>query len=129
MSCIRGCDAVEKDDPSKLLVRCLRGVILNSFDPKPTSFIENVDDDELYRRMTDVLKNHDHYPVHYILHLLHGAEIVGFKHPDTDTRDRWWWFYRNLVKCFHLTPEIEVDLDARLSACEEKFAQASEVAK
>ena len=31
--------------------------------------------------MIAVLKNHDHYPAHYLLHLLHGAEIVGYKHP------------------------------------------------
>lgn len=124
MSCIRGCDAVAKDDPSKLLVRCLRAAVLNSFDPKPSSFIENVDENELLRRMTAVLKSHDHYPVHYIMHLLHGAEIVGYKWPDEGAAN-WWWFYRKLCQCFHVNPETEEEMDARLGACEAKFAQAA----
>ena len=126
MSCIRGCDSVPKDDPTKLLARCLRAVILVSFDPKPSSFIENVEDPELERRMVAVLKDHDHYPVHYIMHLLHGAEIIGYHHPDWSVRDDWNWFYIKLCSCFHLNPESKAALDERLGAEETKFAaQAS----
>ena len=81
MSCVRGCDNVPKEDPAKALTRCLRGVLLNSFDPRPSSFIEHADDMELRDRMISVLKNHDHYPIHYIMHLMHGAEIIGYKWP------------------------------------------------
>jgi hypothetical protein len=122
MSCIRGCDSVPKDDPSKLLVRCLRAVLLVSFDEKPSSFIENVDGYVLGARMKAVLKNHDHYPVHYIMHLLHGAEIVGYKHPDPLLRDQWFWFYEQLCKCFHVEPERRVNMDNRLGALETEFA-------
>jgi len=118
MACVRGCDSVPKEDATKALARCLRAVLLVSFDPKPTSFIEHVDDDELQRRMIAVLKNHDHYPVHYIMHLLHGSEIVGYKHPDREVRDVWHWFYVKLAGCFHLNVESEEELDARLGACE-----------
>lgn len=127
MSCIRGCDNVPKEDPTKLLARCLRAVVLVSFDEKPTSFIEMVDDAELGRRMVAVLKNHDHYAAHYLLHLMHGSEIVGFKHPDHEVRERWRWFYVNLARCFHLFPETEYDLDERLGACEAKFAEAAKI--
>jgi hypothetical protein len=128
MSCVRGCDNVPKNDATKLLARCLRATMLVSFDPKPSSFIEHVDDDELGRRMAAVLKNHDHYPVHYLLHLLHGAEIVGYKHPDPGLRRHWRWFYVNLANCFHLFPETEYDLDERLGACEDKFAANARIA-
>jgi hypothetical protein len=122
MSCVRGCDNLPKDDPSKALVRCLRATVLVSFDKKPASFIENVDDDELNRRMVAVLKSHDHYPVHYLLHLLHGAEIVGYKHPDREIANLWDWFYTNLCRCFHVNPESHEQMDNRLGACEAQFA-------
>lgn len=86
MSCIRGCDNVPKEDATKLLARCLRAVVLRSFDEKPTSFIEHVGFDELRLRMVAVLKNHDHYPVHYLLHLMHGAEIIGCQPRSADCR-------------------------------------------
>ncbi len=125
MACVRGCDNVPKEDATKALARCLRAVTLVSFDRNPSSFIENVGDTELRDRMMAVLKNHDHYPIHYIMHLMHGAEIVGYKHPDPHTRDCWRWFYTNLVRCLHLLPETEYDLDERLGACEAKFAEAA----
>ena len=121
MACVRGCDNVPKEDPTKALARCLRGTILNSFDRKPTSFIENVDDVQLRERMIAVLKNHDHYPVHYVMHLMHGSEIVGYKCPAPEAVF-WRWFYEKLAQCFHLNIETEAQLDARLGACEARFA-------
>ena len=121
MACVRGCDCVPKEDATKALARCLRGMILRSFDPKPTSFVENVDDEELRRRMVAVLKNHDHYPIHYIMHLMHGSEIIGYKCPAPEAVF-WRWFYEKLAQCFHLNVETEEQLDARLGACEARFA-------
>lgn len=122
MACVRGCDNVPKEDATKLLARCLRAVMLRSFDPRPSSFIENVTAAELGDRMRAVLENHDHYPVHYLLHLAHGAEIIGYKHPDAFIRQQWSWFYIQLARCFHLTPETETALDERLGAPEDKFS-------
>jgi len=121
MACVRGCDSVPKEDPTKALARPLRSMILRSFDPKPTSFIEHVDDVELRERMVAVLKNHDHYPVHYLLHLMHGSEIIGYKCPAPEAVF-WRWFYEKLAQCFHLNIETEEQLDARLGACEVRFA-------
>jgi len=44
MAYVRGCDSVPKEDPTKALARCLRSMILVSFDLEPTSFIEHVSD-------------------------------------------------------------------------------------
>jgi len=118
---VRGCDSVPKEDATKALARCLRAMILVSFDPEPSSFIEHVNDKELYHRMVTVLKNHDHYPVHFILHLMLGAEIVGYKCPKAQA-GCWRWFYKQLAQCFHLYPETEKQLDTRLGACETEFA-------
>lgn len=127
LSCIRGCDSVPKEDASKLLARCLRGVVLVSFDTKPSSFIDDVGHAETFNRMTAVLKNCDHYPVHYIMHLMHGAEIIAYKHPDQLVRDLWRRFYVRLARGFHLFPETPYDLDVRLNAKEEDFAENARI--
>ena len=124
MAGVRGCDSVPKEDATKALARCFRATILRSFGPKPSSFIEFVDDEELRKRMVAVLKNHDHYPIHFILHLMHGSEIIGYKWPDP-AAVFWHWFYEKLAQCFHLNVETEEQLDARLGACETKFAAHS----
>ena len=127
MSVIRGCDNAPKEDPCKSLARCLRFVLLRSFSDKPSSFIENVHDDELRRRMIAVLSSHDEYPIHYIMHLLHATEIIGYHHPDHCVSARWGWFYVNLCKCFHLNPETKGQLDERLGACEDQFASNARI--
>ncbi len=127
LSCIRGCDSVPKEDASKLLARCLRGVVLVSFDTKPSRFIDQVDQREVARRMIAVLKNCDHYPVHYVAHLMHGAAIIGYKHPDQEVADQWRRFYIRLARGLHLFPETGYDLDARLNAEEEEFAERAKI--
>ncbi len=133
LSSVRGCDSVPKEDASKMLVRMLRGVTLISFDPKPSSFIEKVHSfEELKKRMRAVLSNHDHYPVHYLLHLTHAAEILGYKHPrdnidNANIASSFLWFYCQLANCFHLTPESEEQMDKRLYAGEAEFAKGQKV--
>lgn len=127
VSAMRGCDSEPKEDATKALTRCLRGVVLHSYDKHPSSFIEYVGNDELHRRMVAVLKNHDHYPVHYITHLMHAAEIIGFKHPVESVSVVWKWFYEKLCRSFHVNPETEQQMDERLGACEEVFAQRASI--
>lgn len=122
LSCVRGCDNVGKEDPSKAVVRALRGTFLRSFSTKPRSFIEvKIPDYELQERFALFLKDFDHLPVHYVTHLMFSAEIVGYKHPDLKTRIAWINFYLKLVHKLHLQPELENQLDSRLNAPEDRF--------
>lgn len=120
---IRGCDTAPRNDPSKLLVRCLRNEILIPFCGNPAksaSFIEAAPLTILEHRMQEVVKNHDHYPSHYVGHLILCAEIIGYKKPSSS----WLAFYFNMVHSYHLLPETERELDTRLNADEETFGQA-----
>lgn len=65
--------------------------------------------------------NHDELPKHYLAHLMHGAQILGYKHPDERFRSRWMKFYREMVSMFHLNPETEAEMDKRLSDWERKY--------
>jgi len=110
LSAIRGCDGKSKEDPSKAVVRALRRIILHNADPT-NSFMK----EELYNERVDAFVGDiDQYPVHFIMHLTHAAEIVGYKHPDHLIRGRWLDIYRKLVKALHLNPELENQLDVRL---------------
>lgn len=57
----------------------------------------------------------DELPHHYLLHLVHGSEIIGYKHPDHRFADRWRGFYLACVEDMHLTAETEAEMDIRLN--------------
>lgn len=123
VSAVRGADNASKEDSTKALIRVYRDVILVSFNDTPSSFIEKVNLNEVKERMEKVLKNFDHYQIHYILHLIHAAEIIGYKHPDISVSNLWLWFYYKFVSKLHMNPETEKQLDNRLLSCEKEFKE------
>lgn len=123
---IRGCDTAPKSDVSKSLARCLREVVLNAFvgdSAKAKTFIEKVSDQELLRRMVDFLYSLDQYPLHYVMHVIHASEIVGYFYRGTDSlaQVRWAWFYGAACHKLHMYPETKEQLNARLLKDETEF--------
>lgn len=128
VSAVRGCDDEPRNSCTKILIRCLRETMLVCHcgdSAKAATFIEKVDPVELLRRMDEVRKNLDHLPHHFVMHLIHAAEIIGYKHPDDRVSQPWMAYYAKLVHCLHLNPETEEQLDRRLNADEESFARAA----
>jgi len=126
VSAIRGCDSVEREDPSKWLVRCFRGVLLRAHcgDVKEAgSFMVPFDQEIWDHTVADFLRSIDHYPNHWLLHFMHACEIVGYKHPNVGISTAFLRLYLRLVKKFHLVPESELQLDARLNADEKTFVK------
>lgn len=64
---------------------------------------------------TNFFNHVDSIPHHYYMHLMHGAEIIGYKHPDKLYCDRWLTFYLRACHDLHLNPETEEQLDSRLN--------------
>jgi hypothetical protein len=121
----RGPDGVGKYHPCKAVVRAYRGTVLVAakygrpldWGEKADTFmsLERFANDAVWRQDVDAfLDAHDELPKHYLAHLMHGAQIVGFKHPDDRFRSRWSGFYHQLVDVFHLNPETEEEMDERL---------------
>lgn len=126
LTSVRGCDTAPKHDASKLLARDYRGEILKCHcgnASKAATFIEEPSHEELIKRFLDYRKNLDHYPHHYVMHLVHAAEIVGYYHPSVPRRELWNQFYRDLCRGLHVNPETKEELDARLNADEETFGE------
>lgn len=120
---IRAPDTLSKSHPAKLLCRWYRRCILTCAfcrvvhstaheycGGKFTGSILNVDE-----VAKNYLINVDEIPHHYHLHLVHGAQIIGYKHPIPDIKYWWFDFYMKAVNDMHLYPESEKQMDYRLA--------------
>lgn len=134
MTAVRGPDGVPKYGATKMLLRWYRrcvlfcalehAVISDPRDPRGGSFTGpsldgSVDDPPDWEVAMDgvvggVLKEVDGLPHHFLLHLIHAAEIVGYKHPDGKIRAWWRRVYRRFVDSFHMHAEAEAEMDHRL---------------
>lgn len=134
LTAVRGCDDAPKDDPSKLFTRMLRGCFLNAHcgDPlKAQTFIEAPKKASMYpleefeKRFTAFRKNLDHYPHHFIMHIVHSIEVIGYYHPDPEIMELVHKFYCKLCNGLHVNIEWKDQMDARLNKDEESFGKAN----
>lgn len=124
MAC-RGPDGMRKSHPAKALIRAYRGCVLNAASTgvplevgRGDSYMETalLQDSVGWRNaVLGYLFDVDEIPLHYHLHLLHGAEILGYKYPNTAIAVRWLDFYYQGVDDMHLYQESEAQMDARLN--------------
>jgi len=124
MAGLRGCDTARKDDHSKTVTRGIRACLLNNADPTNTFIGDPIPKDEIVKQF---LWDLDSYPMHFIAHTMHAAEIIGYKYPDLVVSAWWCSFYKDLVKALHLNPETEEQLDVRLGYTEADEKALAEV--
>ena len=131
VSAVRGCDVSPKDCPVKRLSRYLRGCILVPHVgdiARASTFMSRPTQDEWRETVQGFFaEDWDMMPLHYVLHLAHASQILGYYHPDIDSVDYGWlrtaWreFYVKMCSKMHLNPETREQLDARLNADEATF--------
>ena len=118
MTGMRGPDECNKHNPAKAMVRFLRGAIC-----KPAGNWSGYNDNDFMwgdygvfgtwqRQFFD---DPDGYPHHFIMHLVHCAEVIGYKHPDRQIRYSWNRFYLAACQAFHMLGETEGSMDERLN--------------
>jgi hypothetical protein len=66
-------------------------------------------------------KDVDHYPHHYVMHVVHAAQVLGCYHPEPVRARVWAKFYEDLCKGLHVNPESRAQLERRLNADEVSF--------
>lgn len=123
VSAMRGCDTLPKHHPVKTITRALRADTLVSFAKNPASFIKSLSHEEFFDLVPVVLEDLDALPWHYVMHLAHAAEILGYHHPDSQRAGCWRLFYMQFCRKAHVNPETREQLDSRLLASEEDFAR------
>lgn len=123
----RGPDGVGKFHPTKEIVCRYRATVLKAaYLGRPMGIDEGDDttfmtllqfsDAAHWHSIVRVFFDHvDEIEHHYFMHLAHGAEIIGYKHPGELFRRRWLSFYLACCHNLHMFPETEADLDARLA--------------
>ncbi len=137
LTAIRGPDGVHKDHPVKTLLRWYRRCVLISafnrttladpYIPGGGSFTGPCPQNEAgpIRSMEHAVelyfKAQDELPHHFIMHLTHAAEILGFKHPVPHIRLFWRTLYLTAVKKLHMHPETEEEMDKRLGDHEDAW--------
>lgn len=116
MTCIRGCDLTPKEPVDSLerqLVGFLRWCILNPADERevdvPGAFFQS--------RIQRSWKASElgHYPLHWYSHVMHSAEVIGYRHPVPGVRADGFSIYRRMAESLHLNLESFEQMRERLS--------------
>ena len=129
----RGPDGVAKFHQTKLVVARYRATVLKAaYLGRPmqidegdnTTFMTlvkfSIDGD--WQTLCRTFFDHvDELPHHYYMHLMHGAQIAGYKHPNELFRRRWLDFYLDCCHDLHLHPETEKQMDSRLGDWDRKY--------
>lgn len=118
LTAMRGPDENNKFNAAKSLIRYLRGCVI-----KPAGKWHGHNDNDFmwgeYNQFqkfaSTFFQDHDEYPHHFIMHLIHCAEVVGYKHPNRVVRHHWRNFYMQACDAFHMRPESEKQMDRRLN--------------
>jgi hypothetical protein len=127
----RGPDTAAKYHPCKPVVRAYRATVLMAAKyGRQLNWGERADtfmsldvfaDDAAWEVAVDEFFNvWSELPQHYLSHLMHGTQILGYHHPDRRFRERWHSFYLRCVDEYHLRPESKSDMDQRLGDWERK---------
>ena len=76
---------------------------------------------ELLPAVQKFVKNMDHYPLHFVSHLMHAFEVIGYEHPDEETAEAFLEAYDIMVYALHLNPETVEQHRERMN--EDRIAQ------
>lgn len=118
VTAIRGCDGAPKEDPSKVLSSMVRRAILNPADPRETlnerGFF-GFSKARINKELPDFLHSMDQYPLHFVMHLMHACEVIGYHHPSPDMRRFFVLVYRIMCHKFHVHPETADQMHERLT--------------
>lgn len=117
LTCVRGCDLTPKyplDSTARKLVGALRYAFMVPCDPRevdaePGCFF--ISQPPLDWKASEL----GHYPQHWLSHVMHAAEVIGWRHPDEDLRFAFRSIYFKIVRSLHLNPETFEQFEARLS--------------
>lgn len=117
LTAIRGCDLTPKfplDSTERNLTAFVRYAVMNPFDSREI-------DKEAGCFMQSVIKVNfkpsafGHYPLHYVMHLIHALQIIAYSHHNLDVKIMAYDAYSAFVDSFHLKQETIQEMTARLN--------------
>lgn len=146
---VRGPDGFAKHHACKPLLRWYRRcVLISAFDGKALinpyekgggSFTgpsckdseprKDCWEESMIEAVDEFIGSRDEYHLHFYMHFIHAAEIIGYKHPDDRIRDFWNSLYIRMVQSLHMVPETEEMMDGRLGDNEEGWLARSDTSE
>lgn len=129
VTAIRGCDTAHKEDRSKSLSRMIRRAVLNPADERETTMAGGFfgfEPERLKSDLHDFLHSLDAYPLHYVMHLMHACEVIGYEYPPPsafcDVYDEQFYMKEFFLKVYqvmcytlHVNPEAREQMVERLT--------------
>jgi hypothetical protein len=99
----------------KKVQRWLRGLVLIPGNPHNAhEFMTATGDVPPLQEKGPLARELEFCSQHFYSHLMHGLEVVAYKHSDGDTRRVARSLFIGMCLLMHLVPETEDDMDARL---------------
>jgi len=117
ISAFRNCDTMGSTGPHKTLVRGVRmSIIRSSYRPEKLSsgFIMPTPEEIILAGHEFVDNEWDCFPLRFVTHLMHAAQVLGDHYPDTKHRLAWSQTYAAMVHGLHLRPESHHNFQKRL---------------
>lgn len=113
---IRGCDLTPKlplDSTERQLVGYLRNCVMNPADPREIGIVGAFfqPDPPANWKASEL----GHYPQHWVSHIMHCYEVIGYCHPHVEKRVHSIRIYEKIVHSFHLKPETKEEMMERLT--------------
>lgn len=122
LALVRNEDGIDRDAPQKQLIKWFRRcILLSAFDRRVLtspyesgggSFTGSITD--VTDAVTDFVRARDSMKLHYFAHAMHAFEILGYKHPDPQTRGFWYDAYVRMCDALHMRIETVDMMDRRL---------------
>lgn len=116
-SIVRGPDGCGKYNTAKPLIYFMRGVLIKpayNWDGSNNNTYMWGDYGIFSQATYDLMSDVDSFPHHFLMHLFHCAEVIGFKHPDALISQSWLTFYYNACDSLHMNPETLDQFNKRL---------------
>lgn len=116
LTAVRGCDLTPKyplDSTERQLVGAIRHAFLVPADPREV----DAEPGSFFRTEVPVGLRPSalgHYPWHWLSHIVHAIEVLGYCHPDSRTRLSWFTLYVKFVHSFHMTIESREEWERRM---------------
>lgn len=109
LTAVRGCDLTPKfplDSLERRLVAAIRYSFLNPADERE---VDREPGTFMSRRIPDARSfkpsTLGHYPQHWVAHVMHAVEVLGYRHPQINVRSEWHELYLVFCRSFHVPPE------------------------
>ncbi len=81
-------------------------------------FMTDINDVPVLQEKNDLARELEFCTQHFYSHLMHGLEVIAYRHPDEAVSTRAGFLFHGMSHLMHLDPECEEDFEHRLRQIE-----------